>query len=141
LVWLREIERKIAKLSMTTFTYRSSFKLFYGLFAWPSTVNISIFCIATEHQRYLRNLRIYHATHVNIDENSILYIFKLKSSICVKFFIFIICLCQWKVRGISDFDLEINSTFSLELFSREKSNPQDTSVLSQNSVWFFTLQN
>ncbi len=31
LVWLGEIERKLAKLAMTTFTYRSSFYLFYGL--------------------------------------------------------------------------------------------------------------
>ncbi len=29
LVWFGEIERKLAKLSMTTFTYRSSSKLFY----------------------------------------------------------------------------------------------------------------
>jgi hypothetical protein len=31
LVWFGEIERKLAKLSMPTFTYRSSSKLFYGL--------------------------------------------------------------------------------------------------------------
>jgi hypothetical protein len=30
LVWFGEIERKLAKLSMTTFTYRSSSYLFYG---------------------------------------------------------------------------------------------------------------
>jgi hypothetical protein len=30
LVWFGEIERKLAKLSMTTFAYRSSSKLFYG---------------------------------------------------------------------------------------------------------------
>jgi hypothetical protein len=29
-VWFREIERKLAKLSMPTFTYRSSSLLFYG---------------------------------------------------------------------------------------------------------------
>jgi hypothetical protein len=31
LVWFGEIERKLAKLSKTTFTYRSSSYLFYGL--------------------------------------------------------------------------------------------------------------
>jgi hypothetical protein len=30
LVWFGEIERKLAKLSKTTFTYRSSSYLFYG---------------------------------------------------------------------------------------------------------------
>jgi hypothetical protein len=30
LVWFGEIERKLAKLSMPTFTYRSSSYLFYG---------------------------------------------------------------------------------------------------------------
>jgi hypothetical protein len=30
LVWFGEIERKLAKLSMPTFTYRSSFYLFLG---------------------------------------------------------------------------------------------------------------
>jgi hypothetical protein len=30
LVWFGEIERKLAKLSMPTFTYRSSSLLFYG---------------------------------------------------------------------------------------------------------------
>jgi hypothetical protein len=30
LIWLGEIERKLAKLSMTTFNYSSSFYLFYG---------------------------------------------------------------------------------------------------------------
>jgi hypothetical protein len=30
LVWFGEIERKVAKLSMTTLTYRSSSLLFYG---------------------------------------------------------------------------------------------------------------
>jgi hypothetical protein len=30
LVWLGEIERKLAKLPMTTFAYRSSSELFYG---------------------------------------------------------------------------------------------------------------
>jgi hypothetical protein len=32
LVWFGEKERKLAKLSMTTFTYRSSSYLFYGKF-------------------------------------------------------------------------------------------------------------
>jgi hypothetical protein len=31
LFWFGEIERKLANLSMTTFTYRSSSYLFYGL--------------------------------------------------------------------------------------------------------------
>jgi hypothetical protein len=31
LVWFGEIERKLAKLSMTTFAYRSSSYLFYGV--------------------------------------------------------------------------------------------------------------
>jgi hypothetical protein len=30
LVWFGEIERKLAKLSTTTFTYRSSYELFYN---------------------------------------------------------------------------------------------------------------
>jgi hypothetical protein len=30
LIWFGEIERKLAKLSMTTFTYRSSSYLFYA---------------------------------------------------------------------------------------------------------------
>jgi hypothetical protein len=30
LVWFGEVERKLAKLSKTTFTYRSSSYLFYG---------------------------------------------------------------------------------------------------------------
>jgi hypothetical protein len=31
LVWFGELERKLAKLSKTTFTYRSSSYLFYGV--------------------------------------------------------------------------------------------------------------
>jgi hypothetical protein len=31
LVWFGEIERKLAKLSMPTFVYRSSSELFYGI--------------------------------------------------------------------------------------------------------------
>ena len=34
LVWFGEIERKLAKLSMPTFTYRSSSYLFYGLYVY-----------------------------------------------------------------------------------------------------------
>jgi hypothetical protein len=30
LVWFGEIERKLAKISMPTFTYRSTSELFYG---------------------------------------------------------------------------------------------------------------
>jgi hypothetical protein len=36
LVWFGEIERKLAKLSMTTFTYRSSSKLFYDFSTVPA---------------------------------------------------------------------------------------------------------
>jgi len=43
LVWFGEIERKLAKLSKTTFTYRSSSKLFYG-----STSNLFIFSVTCE---------------------------------------------------------------------------------------------
>jgi hypothetical protein len=34
LVWFGEIERKLAKLSMPTFTYRLSSSLFYGTEGW-----------------------------------------------------------------------------------------------------------
>ena len=44
LVWFGEIERKFAKLSMTTFTYRSSSYLFYASEALSSFCNIKIFC-------------------------------------------------------------------------------------------------
>jgi hypothetical protein len=37
-VWFEEIERKFAKLSMTTFNYLSSSKLFYGS-ACPNSTN------------------------------------------------------------------------------------------------------
>jgi hypothetical protein len=36
LVWFGEIERKLAKLSKTTFTYRSSSYLFYGIYCTPN---------------------------------------------------------------------------------------------------------
>ncbi len=39
LVWFGEIERKLAKLSMTTFTYRSSSYLFYDFPIYEEAVS------------------------------------------------------------------------------------------------------
>jgi hypothetical protein len=43
LVWFGEIERKLAKLTMPTFTYRSSSELFYGYNAPQTSVDFPRF--------------------------------------------------------------------------------------------------
>jgi hypothetical protein len=61
LIWFGEIERKLAKLSMTTFTYRSSSYLFYGtdtlvLYDWARETYLLSKLLNPSHDRVPLNV-------------------------------------------------------------------------------------
>ncbi len=65
LVWFGELERKLAKSSKTTFTYRSSSSLFYGAHCMsePIPIQYTMYCASGRGRgRYL-----YHALCIGAD--------------------------------------------------------------------------